>query len=60
MRAVDVRRPVDEETQRTMLRHMLMARGIDEEAGLLENQSALDLSSPWPGGGTGRFGNGHR
>lgn len=26
-----------------MLRHMLMARGIDEEAGLLENQSALDL-----------------
>ena len=26
-----------------MLRHMLMARGIDEEAGLLENQGALDL-----------------
>lgn len=34
---------VDAETQRTMLRHMLMARGIDEEAGLLENQGALDL-----------------
>ena len=26
-----------------MLRHMLMARGIDEEAGLLQNQGALDL-----------------
>ena len=26
-----------------MLRHMLIARGIDEEAGLLENQGALDL-----------------
>lgn len=26
-----------------MLRHMLMARGIDEEAALLENQGALDL-----------------
>jgi pyruvate dehydrogenase E1 component alpha subunit len=26
-----------------MLRHMLMARGVDEEAGLLENQGALDL-----------------
>jgi len=26
-----------------MLRHMLTARGIDEEAGLLENQGALDL-----------------
>ena len=42
-RRVDVRRPVDAETQRAMLRHMLMARGIDEEAGLLENQGALDL-----------------
>jgi 2-oxoisovalerate dehydrogenase E1 component alpha subunit len=26
-----------------MLRHMLMARGVDEEAGLLENQGAIDL-----------------
>jgi pyruvate dehydrogenase E1 component alpha subunit len=42
-RRVDVRRPVDAETQRAMLRHMLMARGIDEEAGLLQNQGALDL-----------------
>jgi 2-oxoisovalerate dehydrogenase E1 component alpha subunit len=40
---VDVRRPVEPETQRAMLRHMLMARGIDEEAGLLQNQGALDL-----------------
>jgi 2-oxoisovalerate dehydrogenase E1 component alpha subunit len=31
------------ETRRAMLRHMLMARGIDEEAGLLENQGAIDL-----------------
>jgi 2-oxoisovalerate dehydrogenase E1 component alpha subunit len=34
---------VDPETRRAMLRHMLMARGVDEEAGLLENQGALDL-----------------
>jgi len=34
---------VDADTRRTMLRHMLMARGLDEEAGLLENQGALDL-----------------
>ena len=42
-RLVDVPKPVDAETQRAMLRHMLIARGIDEEAGLLENQGALDL-----------------
>jgi pyruvate dehydrogenase E1 component alpha subunit len=42
-RLLDVHAPVDAETQRTMLRHMLIARGIDEEAGLLENQGALDL-----------------
>jgi 2-oxoisovalerate dehydrogenase E1 component alpha subunit len=42
-RLVNVRKPVDAETQRAMLRHMLIARGIDEEAGLLENQGALDL-----------------
>jgi 2-oxoisovalerate dehydrogenase E1 component subunit alpha len=39
----DVLRSVDAEIRRAMLRHMLMARGIDEEAGLLENQGALDL-----------------
>ncbi len=48
-RHVDVRKPVDAETQRAMLRHMLMARGIDEEAGLLENQGALDLWLPCRG-----------
>jgi pyruvate dehydrogenase E1 component alpha subunit len=42
-RQIDVHGPVDAETQRAMLRHMLMARGIDEEAGLLQNQGALDL-----------------
>jgi 2-oxoisovalerate dehydrogenase E1 component alpha subunit len=42
-RRVDVHGPVDRQVQRAMLRHMLMARGIDEEAGLLENQGALDL-----------------
>jgi pyruvate dehydrogenase E1 component alpha subunit len=42
-RLLDVHTPVDAETQRAMLRHMLIARGIDEEAGLLENQGALDL-----------------
>jgi 2-oxoisovalerate dehydrogenase E1 component alpha subunit len=39
----DVGKPVDADTRRTMLRHMLMARGIDDEAGRLENQGALDL-----------------
>ena len=42
-RLVDGHSPVDAETQRAMLRHMLIARGIDEEAVLLENQGALDL-----------------
>ena len=35
--------PVDPDTRRAMLRHMLMARGIDDEAGRLQNQGALDL-----------------
>lgn len=34
---------VDPDTRRAMLRHMLMSRGIDDEAGLLQNQGALDL-----------------
>lgn len=33
------------ETRRSMLRHMLMARGVDEEARQLQKQGALDL---WP------------
>jgi 2-oxoisovalerate dehydrogenase E1 component alpha subunit len=31
------------DTRRTMLRHMLVARGIDDEAALLQNQGAVDL-----------------
>ena len=34
---------VDPEIRRTMLRHMLMARGIDDEAAILQNQGAVDL-----------------
>jgi 2-oxoisovalerate dehydrogenase E1 component alpha subunit len=34
---------VEADTRRAMLRHMLMARGVDEEAGLLQNQGAIDL-----------------
>ena len=34
---------VDQEIRRTMLRHMLMARGIDDEAAILQNQGAVDL-----------------
>ncbi len=54
--------PVDAETQRAMLRHMLIARGIDEEAVRLENQGALDLVAvvPGTGGGASRFGDGDR
>ena len=37
---LEVPNPVDPETRRAMLRHMLMARGIDDEAGLLQNQGA--------------------
>ena len=43
VRPFDVLKPVDAETRRAMLRHMLVARGIDDEAGRLENQGALDL-----------------
>jgi 2-oxoisovalerate dehydrogenase E1 component alpha subunit len=39
----DVTSPVDAQTRRAMLRHMLMARGIDDEASRLQNQGALDL-----------------
>ena len=35
--------PSTRKHRRTMLRHMLMARGIDDEAGLLQNQGAIDL-----------------
>jgi 2-oxoisovalerate dehydrogenase E1 component alpha subunit len=42
-RQLDGSAPVDAEIRRAMLRHMLMARGIDDEAGRLENQGALDL-----------------
>jgi pyruvate dehydrogenase E1 component alpha subunit len=35
----------DDDTRRSLLRHMLMARGIDEEARRLQKQGALDL---WP------------
>lgn len=34
---------LDANTRRTMLHHMLMARGIDEEAALLQNQGVVDL-----------------
>ena len=40
---LDVRKPVEAEIRRAMLRHMLIARGIDDEAARLENQGALDL-----------------
>ncbi|MGZ4763413.1 MAG: thiamine pyrophosphate-dependent dehydrogenase E1 component subunit alpha, partial [Ilumatobacteraceae bacterium] len=40
---LDVSMPVDAEIRQAMLRHMLVARGIDDEAALLENQGALDL-----------------
>jgi 2-oxoisovalerate dehydrogenase E1 component alpha subunit len=43
VRQLDGSAPVDADTRRAMLRHMLMARGIDDEAGRLENQGALDL-----------------
>ncbi|MEV7187800.1 thiamine pyrophosphate-dependent enzyme [Kitasatospora sp. NPDC093102] len=35
----------DDETRRRLLRHMLVARGLDEEACQLQKQGALDL---WP------------
>ncbi|WP_406463180.1 thiamine pyrophosphate-dependent enzyme [Streptomyces sp. NBC_01622] len=35
----------DDDTRRLLLRHMLVARGIDEEARRLQKQGALDL---WP------------
>jgi len=34
---------IDRDTRRAMLHHMLMARGIDAEAGRLQNQGAVDL-----------------
>src|SRR4051812_10339146 len=43
VRPFDVLKPVDAKTRRAMLRHMLVARGIDDEARRLENQGALDL-----------------
>jgi pyruvate dehydrogenase E1 component alpha subunit len=42
-RQLDVPMLVDAETRQAMLRHMLVARAIDDEAALLENQGALDL-----------------
>ncbi|MDI2127076.1 thiamine pyrophosphate-dependent dehydrogenase E1 component subunit alpha [Yinghuangia seranimata] len=35
----------DDDTRRTLLRHMLVARGVDEEARRLQKQGVLDL---WP------------
>jgi 2-oxoisovalerate dehydrogenase E1 component alpha subunit len=43
VRPLDVVKPVEPEIRRAMLRHMLIARGIDDEAGRLQNQGALDL-----------------
>ncbi|WP_344659976.1 thiamine pyrophosphate-dependent dehydrogenase E1 component subunit alpha [Catenulispora subtropica] len=37
----------DDRTRRLLLRHMLVARGVDEEACQLQKQGALDL---WPSG----------
>lgn len=34
---------LDANTRRTMLRHMLVVRGIDDEAALLQNQGVVDL-----------------
>jgi 2-oxoisovalerate dehydrogenase E1 component alpha subunit len=34
---------LDADTRRTMLHHMLVARGIDDEAALLQNQGVVDL-----------------
>jgi 2-oxoisovalerate dehydrogenase E1 component alpha subunit len=39
----DLATSVDIETSRAMLRHMLVARGIDEEAVRLQNQGRVDL-----------------
>ena len=43
VRPLDVLKRVDAETRRAMLRHMLVARGIDDEARRLQNQGAVDL-----------------
>jgi len=40
---LEVPNHVDPETRRAMLHHMLMARGIDDEAVLLQNQGVVDL-----------------
>ena len=59
---LEVPKPVDAETRRAMLRHMLMARGIDDEAGLIaEPGRARPLAVvPGPGGGASRLGDGDR
>jgi len=49
MHPLDVMAPIDAETRRTMLRYMLVARAIDDEASLLQNQGALDLWLPCRG-----------
>ena len=43
VRPLDVLKPVDAEIRRAMLRHMLVTRGIDDEARRLQNQGAVDL-----------------
>lgn len=43
LQALDVMQPVDAETRRKMLHHMLVTRGIDDEAARLQNQGAVDL-----------------
>jgi 2-oxoisovalerate dehydrogenase E1 component alpha subunit len=40
---LEVPNHVDPETRRAMLHHMLMTRGIDDEAVLLQNQGVVDL-----------------
>jgi 2-oxoisovalerate dehydrogenase E1 component alpha subunit len=43
IQALEVPSLVDPETRRVMLRHMLVTRGIDDEAVLLQNQGVVDL-----------------
>jgi pyruvate dehydrogenase E1 component alpha subunit len=43
LQALEVPNLVDPETRRTMLHHMLVTRGIDDEAVLLQNQGVVDL-----------------